>query len=431
MCIAKAQQQGNLALQVKTLEAVEAGGLAGAVDGPFQRAGVLLVAQDHGQRGIARAARRRLARRSGFGGTCQAGLDLQQLVNALAVVGVLQLVHGAEARGRRCQAHIEQRIDGLGHLEAKAPRLGQRQRGRGLGQEIIELVELVAEHGPGLCLDVLVEVACSQKGAAAGSDQGSQHLQRGRVQVMHLVEHHQVVARQVQRLALQGVAGQCMAAVAFGVVQRVAAVVDAAALVLEEQAGQAVVEQILLAETRQSHAFLGQALGQQRLLGAEVEVPEGVQIQIAGLLEQRVGLPGQSLAQRIMGLAHTGLQCHAVGQKAGSRVAAADLLGRPALHRGDLHLGRHLAHQLLQPVMEGRHAGARIRQHQNALRLAAAAGLDHLAGQRRGLAHSRQRSHDGRTPLMRQDGLLLAREQQRLAVIGRKFQGAQGHVREI
>src|SRR5258708_27627988 len=33
-------RSGNLALQVKTLEAVEAGGLAGAVDGPFQRAGI-------------------------------------------------------------------------------------------------------------------------------------------------------------------------------------------------------------------------------------------------------------------------------------------------------------------------------------------------------------------------------------------------------
>ncbi|MBZ4209424.1 hypothetical protein K9B46_24890, partial [Klebsiella aerogenes] len=73
---------------------------------------------------------------------CQTGLDLQQLVNALAVIGVLQLLHGAEARGRRSQANVEQRIDRLGDLRAKAPRLGQRQRGRGLGQEVIELVEL-------------------------------------------------------------------------------------------------------------------------------------------------------------------------------------------------------------------------------------------------------------------------------------------------
>src|SRR5260221_2810 len=86
MCIAKAQQQGNLALQVKTLEAVEAGGLAGAVDGPFQRAGILLMAQDHGQRGIARAGRRELTRRRRCRAACQTGLDLQPLVSAMAAM---------------------------------------------------------------------------------------------------------------------------------------------------------------------------------------------------------------------------------------------------------------------------------------------------------------------------------------------------------
>src|SRR5256885_4475259 len=41
---------------------------------------------------------------------------------------------------------------------------------------------------------------------------------------------------------------------------------------------------------------------------------------------------------------------------------------------------------LFRSVVKGRHAGARIGQHQDALGLAAAAGLNHLAGQRGRLA---------------------------------------------
>lgn len=82
-----------------------------------------------------------------------------------------------------------------------------------------------------------------------------------------------------------------MAAIAFRVVQRVAAMVDAAALVLEEQAGQAVVQQLLFAEIRQVHALVRKALGQHGFLGGEVEIPEGIQVNVTGILEPWVWMP--------------------------------------------------------------------------------------------------------------------------------------------
>ena len=399
----QAQHQGHFAAQVEGAHPLAAVVHTFVPKHPLQQDAVLRVAQHHVQRAV-----RALVGLVGCASPQAApalnnlGVQFHQLLRAVRVRVVAQVHERVRTlRGAR-KLHPEQGIEGRTDLRTKTACGVDAQDFRARRQAAPHVLQRASKHRERALVDVLVEVARAHKHAVVALHQLAQNRQRAFVQVVQFIKQHRAIAPH-QRLAglvpAQQVelAAQLEAAVALGIEAGFVVHAHAHALVVPQQAVQAVVQVLRFTKIPQGAALvlallvqlplLGQGFKRQKRVDVHVVRQHGVGIQVRAAC--------QLLAQRLLGLKDQEAPLHRVIELDHRIALGLEHLFAELLDRQDLQAGGHRAMELEKPVAQRRHPGAGIGQHQDApLRPQAREQLAGLHTQRGGFARARQRTDD-------------------------------------